>query len=245
MSDLTEKLRVEVWSDVVCPFCYIGKRNYEAALAKFEHPEEVVLEFRAFQLDPNMTQDPNKKTDLREHLAHKYGRSLPEADAMLQQMAGTAKNAGLTFNFDTAVRFNTYQAHRIAQIAKEKGLGNEFEEALFAAYFTNGIDLGSAEKLRQVAASVGLCDADLEAALNDETYAAMVDQDLREAASIGISGVPFFLFNKKYAVSGAQPPEVFLEALNAAYNDWKRSEAPEIKAVSAGSSCDIGGNCDR
>lgn len=164
---------------------------------------------------------------------------------MLQQMAGTAKNAGLTFNFDTAVRFNTYQAHRIAQIAKEKGLGNEFEEALFAAYFTNGIDLGSAEKLRQVAASVGLCDADLEAALNDETYAAMVDQDLREAASIGISGVPFFLFNKKYAVSGAQPPEVFLEALNAAYNDWKRSEAPEIKAVSAGSSCDIGGNCDR
>ena len=237
-----KKLHVEVWSDIVCPFCYIGKRNYEKALSTFKQSNDVELEFRSFQLEPDFIQDTTNKYNLTEALAKKYRRSIAEIKEMQQQITETAKSVGLDFNFDTSVRFNTYNAHRIIQIAKEKGIGNQLIEAFFLAYFTQGKNLGDSATLNAVATSNGLTAEDVQLALTDDSYAYKVKQDLQEAASIGISGVPFFVFNRKYGISGAQPPQVFSETLQKAYQEWRQAE--DLHIVKHGSTCDVSGNCD-
>lgn len=238
----TKKLHVEVWSDIVCPFCYIGKRNYEKALADFNQSAEVELEFKSFQLDPDFIQDATNKYNLTEALAKKYQRSIEEIKVMQQQITETAKSVGLDFNFDASIRFNTYNAHRIIHIAKEKGIGNQLIEALFSAYFTKGKNLGDSATLNEIAINIGLTAEDVQQALTNDSYAYKVKQDIQEAANIGISGVPFFVFNRKYGVSGAQPPQVFLETLQKSYQEWQQIEA--LKIVSNGAACDISGNCD-
>lgn len=238
-----EKLRVEVWSDIVCPFCYIGKKNYEKALSEFGNKDDIILEFKSFQLDPDFTQDPGKRHDLTKSLAQKYRRSEAEIELMQNQITATAKSAGLTFNFDKAVTFNTFNAHRLLHIAGEKGLGNALQEAFFAAYFTLGRDLGNPEVLKEEALRVGLTEEDIEKALSGDDYAYKVNQDIQEAGNLGISGVPFFVFNRKYGVSGAQPPQVFLDTLKAAYEEWEKSKTVTLQTVAQGQSCDVDGNC--
>lgn len=240
----TDKLKVEVWSDVVCPFCYIGKRNYENALKDFAHAEDITLEFKSFQLDPNFKQNPNERLDLTKNLAQKYGKSIAEVEQMQAGITNAAKNVGLDFDFDKAITFNTFNAHRVAQVAKEKGLGNKLEESLFAAYFVEGKDLGNPEVLKQTAIDVGLTDAEVEKALSDSKYAEQVKSEINEAATLGISGVPFFVFDRKYGVSGAQPVEAFLQTLEAAHKEWKEKQTPIFKSVSQGPSCDAEGNCE-
>lgn len=240
----TNKLKVEVWSDVVCPFCYIGKRHYEIALQDFPHKDEIELEFKSFQLDPDFVQNPDEKLDLAEALAKKYGRSVEEMKAMQNQIVATAKNVGLNYDFDKAVRFNTFNAHRVAKMAEEKGIGNEMEEALFKAYFEEGKDLGNTETLTQLAMEVGLSKEEVEKALTDDDYAFMVNRELREATQLGISSVPFFVFDRKYAVQGAQPPQAFAQTLEAAYKEWKAAQPTVFKSVSEGPSCDLDGNCN-
>lgn len=242
---LNEKFIVEVWSDIVCPFCYIGKRNYEKAVTQFKNADSIILEYKSFQLDPDFVQDPDKKYNLNQGLAMKYGRSIREIETMQQRIIQTAKEAGLEYHLDQAITFNTFRAHCIIQKANEKGLGEAMEEALFAAYFTQGKDLGNIEILQQVALSAGLGKMEIEEALHNDEYANKVRQDIREATHLGISGVPFFIFNRKYGVSGAQPPEVFLETLTASFDEWQQSATPTLKASGTDrASCDVSGNCD-
>lgn len=240
----TNKLKVEVWSDVVCPFCYIGKRNYENTLKQFAYADEISLEFKSFQLDPNFKQNPNERLDLTKNLAEKYGKSIQEVEQMQAGITHAAKAAGLNFDFDKAITFNTFDAHRVAQVAKEKGLGNKLEEAFFSAYFTEGKDLGNPEVLLQTAIKTGLTKEDVEEALSQEKYANQVKTEINEAATLGISGVPFFVFDRKYGVSGAQPVEAFLQTLEVAHKEWKENQTPVFKNVVQGPSCDTDGNCD-
>ncbi len=242
----TNKLHVEIWSDVVCPFCYIGKKNYEIALKDFAHAHELEVEFKSYQLDPDFVQTTGEKADAKAALAMKYGRSLQEIDQMYEHITRTASDAGLEYHLDDAIRFNTLDAHRIGQVAKEKGLDYEYYNALFKAYFTDSKDLGQSEVLRQEALNVGLSEEDIQKALSGDEYAYKVKQDIAEGQNLGVKGVPFFVFNRRYGVSGAQPVPVFLDTMQKAYDDWKKSLAPEIKTVgdSDAAACDIDGNCD-
>jgi len=238
------QMRVEVWSDVVCPFCYIGKKNFEKALVQFEFAKEVVLEWKCFQLDPDFVQNIEDRYNIREELAHKYRRSLAETDVMLAQITATAESVGLHFDFERAVRFNTYNAHRILLKAQDEGIGNQMSEAFFSAYFEQGKDLGNRAELKEIALKNGLNEKDFDGALEDESFAYSVKQDIQEAANLGISGVPFFVFNRKYGVSGAQPPQVFLDSLKKAYKEWKGTADIKIEHLADGSSCDINGDCN-
>ncbi|MCO5286758.1 MAG: DsbA family oxidoreductase [Chitinophagaceae bacterium] len=239
-----DKLLVEVWSDIVCPFCYIGKRNYESAISQFTYAQDVVLEFRSFQLDPHFVQDHSKRHDLTKSLSEKYRRPVAEIEAMQQQITQTAKAAGLDFHFEKAITFNTFDAHRIIQIAKEKELGNKLVEIFFAGYFTEGKNLGDKNILTREAMDAGLTREEIEKALTDDSYAYKVKQDIQEASNLGISGVPFFVLNDKYGVSGAQPTQVFLDTLMTAHEDWVKSKKPGLKIVAQGESCDADGNCE-
>ncbi len=239
------KLRVEVWSDIVCPFCYIGKRHFEKALAQFEHADDIELEFKAYQLDPGFVQDSDKKHDLIGSLAQKYGRSIEQTKAMLAGITASAQAAGLNYDFDNAVTFNTRDAHRIAQMGKARGLGDALEERFFASYFVEGKNLGDREVLRSEAIAAGLTAEDVEEALSNEKWLDRVNYEIAEAAQIGVRGVPFFVLNRRHAVSGAQPVASFLEALTKAHSEWLASQPKNLEIIEGDeASCDIdGGNC--
>lgn len=239
-----KKFKVEVWSDIVCPFCYIGKRNYEQALALFEYSEQIQLEFKSYQLDPEFIQNQDEKYDIRAYLVKKYRRSFEEIEDMLKQITASAKSVGLNYDFNKVVRFNTLQAHRVLMKANDEGLGNKLMEALFSAYFEQGLDLGNTEVLKSVALKNGLSEHAFELAITDEQFAYRVKQDIQEAANLGISGVPFFVFNRKYGVSGAQPVSVFSDTLEKAFQEWKASTESKIENIGNGSTCSIDGNCE-
>ena len=238
------KLKVEVWSDIVCPFCYIGEKHYEQALAEFPYSDEIELEFKSFQLDPNFNQNPDEKYDLTKGLAEKYNRSLAEIEQMQTHIVATAKAAGLDFDFENSYRFNTQLAHQVMHKAYEKGLGKKMADALFAAYFEQGKNLAKTEILKQVALENGLSEEEFTQATTDEAYAYQVKQDMQEGASLGVSSVPFFVFDRKYGVSGAQPKEAFLQTLEKSYQDWKAKNPIQMQNTSSGESCDINGNCE-
>lgn len=240
-----KKLKVEAWSDVVCPFCYIGKRQYEKALSQFADADDLELEFKSYQLDPGFVQDPDKKTDMKTNLMKKYGRTAEQVDQMLEGITASAAQSGLEYRLEDAVSFNTFEAHRVQKLAKEKGLGSAVEEAFFKAYFTEGKDLGNKEVLTTTAEAAGLTAEEVNRALTEEKYAELVREDIAEASKLGVNGVPFFVFDRKYAVSGAQPVEVFLNTMKAVHDEWSKENAPKFKmADSSGASCDIDGNCD-
>ena len=239
-----QKMKVEVWSDIMCPFCYIGKRHYEAALEQFAHKYDVELVWKSFQLDPSTDEDAGDKADVYAYLAKRKGLSVAESEKMHGQVAQMAQQAGLQYNFDRTYMTNSMKAHRLIQRAKIKGLGDAAEEALFKAYFTEGKNVSDLETLRSIAQSIGLSAEDVDTALSEEQYAAAVQQDLEEAQQIGVQGVPFFVFDRKYAVSGAQPVPAFTQTLEQAYSEWSnRQEAPALQ-VKHGPSCDTDGNCD-
>jgi predicted DsbA family dithiol-disulfide isomerase len=209
----TGKMKVEIWSDIMCPFCYIGKRNFEAALKQFERRDSIEVEWKSFQLDPFIPMNIQKKENVYQYLARRKGISLEESIDLHKNVIQMAKNAGLEYNFDKAIIANSFNAHRMIQMAKTKGLGDQVEECLFHAYFTEGKDFGSAEILIELGQKIGLTEADVKEALTNDEYAYKVKQDVQEAQSIGVRGVPFFVFNRKYGISGAQPSEIFLQAL--------------------------------
>lgn len=242
--DTNNKLKIEVWSDVVCPFCYIGKKHLEDALETFEHKDEVEIEWKSYQLDPTFEQ-PAKKLSIDEMLAKKYNKPVDAIRESQKNLVRSAKEVGLDFDFDSAVPFNTFQAHRVIQKAKEKGLGDRAEEIFFSNYFEQGKDLGKLDVLKKEAIeSVGLSEADFSDAISNKVYADKVLDNLKEAYSIGVQGVPFFVFDRKYAVSGAQPVPAFVETLQATYDEWKAKNNTTFKTVAQGSSCDVNGNCD-
>jgi len=210
-------MTVEIWSDVVCPWCYVGKRRFEHALEQFPHRDQVELTWRSFELDP--TAPPERTGSSAEHLASKYGMSVEDAERKNAQMTELAASEGLEYHLDRTRGGNSFDAHRLIHLANDHGLQEEMLERLMRAYFTEGAAIGDAETLVRLATEVGVDPR----ALIGEAYADAVHADEELAARIGIRGVPFFVLDRRYGVSGAQPSELLLQALEKAWE--ARSDA--------------------
>jgi len=218
------KMKVEIWSDIMCPFCYIGKRHYEEAIKQFADSANVELEWHSFQLDPDLPK-PASKLSTYEYLAQRKGMSTEQSKSMHQGVLKMAEAAGLHYDFDKAIVANSFDAHRLIQFAKTKGLGDEAEERLFKAYFTEGKDMCNADTLLALAKEMGLNEAEAKEVINGTAFTAEVKKDIKEAEQIGVTGVPFFVFDRKYAVSGAQPSAQFLSVLQKSFAEWKKSSS--------------------
>jgi predicted DsbA family dithiol-disulfide isomerase len=213
------KMKIEVWSDIMCPFCYIGKRKLDLALARFGNAEDIEVIWKSFQLMPDMITFPGR--NINQLLSEEKGISLEHAKNMNDYVTEMAASVGLAYNFDIAKPANTFNAHRLSHLAKQHGFQNEIEEKLFAAYFTEGKNIDDHDTLKQIGSETGLTINDLENVLNGDRYKEEVRYDIYEAKQSGIRGVPFFLFNNKQTISGAQDNMVFNETLSKAYSDWK------------------------
>jgi predicted DsbA family dithiol-disulfide isomerase len=234
-------MKVEIWSDVMCPFCYIGKRRFEEALQNFDHRENVEVEWKSFQLNPGMVTYPN--TNIDQYLAKIKGWSLAQAQQMNAQVSGMAAEVGLTYNFERAVVANSFTAHRYSHLAKQHGLGAKAEEQLFKAYFTEGKNIDDVDTLIALGQELGLDSATVRETLETAAFADEVKQDIAEAEYLGIRGVPFFVLNNKYGISGAQAVPVFEQTLNKAYAEWSKENPTELAEVIEGDSCGPDGNC--
>jgi predicted DsbA family dithiol-disulfide isomerase len=216
-------MKIEVWSDFVCPFCYIGKRRLEEALAEFPHKDQVEVVYKSFELDQNAPLNSGKTID--EALASKYGMTIEQAKEANAGIGQQAKSAGLTFRFDEMKPTNTFDAHRLAKFAKTHGKEATMTENLLYAYFTNNKDLGDHQILADLAEASGLERQKALEVLGDKSsYAAEVRKDEGIAQQYGISGVPYFVINQKYAISGAQRAETFAGALQKVWEE----ENPEL-----------------
>ena len=230
-------MTVEIWSDVQCPFCYIGKRRFEQALAEFPDHEGIEIQWKSFQLNPDLKTDP--ATSVSQYLADHKGWTLEYAKQMNAGVTDMAAQVGLEYHMENAVLANTFDAHQFAHIADAAGKGNEAEELLFKAYFTEGKNIADHEVLAGLGSQLGLNEAETKQHLAQNTYADAVLRDMYEAQVLNIRGVPFFVLNGKYALSGAQPSEVFLQALEKAHAE---ANNPTIQATNEGS-CEINSDC--
>lgn len=232
-------MKVNIWSDIRCPFCYIGKHKFEAALEKFPHKDEVEVIWRSFELDPNLKTKPD--INIYDFFADLKGVTREHAEHMNNQVSQSAREVGLEFNFDKVIVANSFNAHRIIQLAKTKGLGAEAEEQFFKAQFADGRNIDDQETLIQIGISLGLNEKEVREVLASDAYAENVQEDISNAQSIGVRGVPFFVFNDQYAVSGAQSPAVFLQTLEKAWGEFKKENKTLI--INEGDSCAVDGNC--
>lgn len=204
-------MKVEIWSDVMCPFCYIGKRRFEKAVNSLGLGEEVEVIYRSFLLDPELETDPSK--NVTQHLAAKKGVSMEEAKKMSDYVIGMASEEGLNYDMDNAVVANSRNAHRLLHYAKSKGKQVEFKESLLQAYFEEGKNIDDLETLKEIASKAGLDANEVEQVYSSPRYTEDVINDIQRAQQIGVQGVPFFVINEKFALSGAQPTDTFKQAL--------------------------------
>ena len=210
-------LTVEIWSDVVCPWCYIGKRRFEAALEAFEHADEVTVMWRSFELDQEAPRQPEGTA--AERLAAKYGMSVERAETLNAEMTERAAGEGLEFHFETARGGNTFDAHRLIHLAATYGHQAAAQERLMRAYFTDGEAIADPETLIRLMTELGVEEAEARDVLATERFTDDVREDELLASQLGIQGVPFFVFERKLGVSGAQPPEVLVQALQRAWDE--------------------------
>lgn len=215
-----EKMKVEIWSDVMCPFCYIGKRRFEKALNQFPDKDKVEVEWKSYQLNPGLQTEPGKSAT--EYLMEVKGWTREQAVGANRHVTEMAAEEGLQYEMGKTVMANSFDAHRIIQFAKEKGLGDQMEERLFSAYFTEGANIADHDTLATLAAEVGLEKQRVSEILAGEEYADHVENDIYESQQIGVRGVPFFVLNDRYAVTGAQAAETFVGALEKAMSEWKK-----------------------
>jgi predicted DsbA family dithiol-disulfide isomerase len=233
-------LKVEVWSDVVCPWCYIGKRRFEAALARFTHRDEVEVVWRSFELDGSAPPSAAERGTYVQRLATKYRCSVVDAQAMIDNMTATAAEEGLDFRFDLARPGNTFDAHRLLHLALEHGRQDELKERLDRATFTEGSPVSDHCALRALSAQVGLPDAEVDAVLTSNRYSDAVRADEAQARAYGISGVPFFVIDGRYGISGAQPADAVLQTLDKAWSE--RSPLTLVTQDGSAPSCE-GDSC--
>lgn len=234
-------MKVDIWSDVRCPFCYIGKHKFEKALARFPQKEKIEVEWHSFELDPSVRTNPDKSVVA--HLAEAKGISEKEAEKMVEYSSKIAQKAGLSFNHQKTVVANSFNAHRLIQLAKTEGLASEVEELLFKAYFEEAQNIDNTEVLFRIGKKAGLEEGKLTSVLSSDIFAKEVREDESSAQQMGISGVPFFVLDEKYAVSGAQEPEVFLDALSQVWKEHEKTN--ELIVLDKGNSCSVDGtNCD-
>ena len=230
-------MELEIWSDIACPWCYIGKRRFEAALAGFEHAGDVQVTWRSFELDPAA---PHERAGERAaRLAEKYGMTVERAREMERQMTDTAAGEGLAFRFDIARSGSTFDAHRLVHLAAEHGLQDAMKERLLRAYFGEGELMGDHDTLVRLAVEVGLDSDEVREMLAGERYGEAVRADERTAARFGISAVPTFVVDRSLGVSGAHPPEALLELLRQGWE--RRTPAPAV--VAGGEACGVDGDC--
>lgn len=235
-------MKIEVWSDVMCPFCYIGKRNFEKALEQFADKEHIEVVWKSFQLDASIPEIANESQE--EYLVRRKGMSQNQVKDMLKNVSQMAEQAGLHYNLDQAVMVNSRKAHHFIQFAKTKNLANEAEERLFQAFFIEGENIAEIETLIRLGKNIGLEEKELSSVFTDKKYTDLMNQDIQEAQRIGVNGVPFFVFDRKYAVSGAQPPQAFLETITQSFAEWRKLN-PEVKLeIKQGQSCSADGTCD-
>ncbi len=204
-------MKIEIWSDIVCPFCYIGKRHLELALKNTGR--HVEIEWKSFQLDPTVTAE-DAGASVVEHLAAKKGMSVEQVNGMMSHVEGMAANAGLDMKLKSSFVMNTFHAHRVLHFAKSLGKGSELKEAFLKAHFTDNVNLNEEANLIRVSVSVGLKEEDVLRVLHSNEFEEAVNEDAYTAQQFGARGVPFFVFNRESAVSGAQPVDVFEKILN-------------------------------
>jgi predicted DsbA family dithiol-disulfide isomerase len=208
-------MEIKIWSDVRCPFCYIGKRKFETALAQFENKDDVKITWKSFELDPTL--QTMEGVNIYDYFAESKGIQRAEAVDMFNNVTGIAREVGLNFNLEESVLANSFKAHRLIQLAKTRNIGDEIEEVLFRIHFIEGKNIDDDTVLISAGQAVGLEEEVIKAMLDSDDFESEVRIDQLEAQRIGIRGVPFFVFDDKYAVSGAQAPEVFLETLEKAW----------------------------
>jgi predicted DsbA family dithiol-disulfide isomerase len=228
-------MKIEIWSDIACPWCYVGKRRFEQALSQFEHRDDVEVVWRSFELDPSAPRGYEESQ--AELLAKKYGMPVEQAQAMNARMTGEAKKEGLSFDFEKSQPGNTFDAHRLIHLAAAHGKREAMVERLFAGYLTEGAAIGEKDTLQRLATEVGLDAEQVREVLDGSAYADAVRADEGRARTFGISGVPFFAIDERYGVSGAQTPDVLLETLRQAHGESRLV----VVAGEEGASCDDGG----
>jgi predicted DsbA family dithiol-disulfide isomerase len=205
------KISIGIWSDIVCPFCFIGKKKLEKAISKLNLSDQVEIEWHSFQLDPDFPKGESIPSS--EYLAKRKNFPLEQINSIQQQLTASAKPYGIDFQFDKSLSFNTMDVHRLWQWSKTLGKSSELKEALMLAYFTNGVDLSKEENVLKVVEICGLDRIEAQAIFRSDAFSNDVDEDIYQASQIGVRGVPFFVINNQFAISGAQEDSVFESAL--------------------------------
>lgn len=225
-------MKIQVWSDYACPFCYIGKKELERAIESTGFTGKIDVEYKAYQLDPGA---PAQSTEsMYALLAKKFGSTEEQAKAQTAGITARAKEVGLNYDFDAMKSGNTFKAHRLAKYAETLNKEKEVVERLLKGYFEEGAQLGDTEVLIQLATEVGLDEGKVRDFLADDQLATEVLTDIQQAREIGVQGVPFFVINDKYAISGAQPTEVFEQAVQQVAEE--EGLRPGLKMMGAGNS---------
>lgn len=236
-------MKIEIWSDIMCPFCYIGKQHLETALKQFDNAESINVEWKSFQLDPSIPRNPEYRNTYQ-YLAERKGMSYDDAKRMTAGVTQSAAQTGLTLNFERAVVANSFDAHRLVHLAHTEGLGSELKAALFRAHFTDGMNINDRNTLIALGTATGLAETAIASVLDSDRYSDEVAQDIREAREVGVRGVPFFVFNRKYAISGAQPPDAFLQTLEKSFSEWRAENPGTPLRVTEGPACGPDGICN-
>lgn len=230
-SDVAASMQIDIWSDIACPWCYIGKRRLETALADHPHRDDLQVTWHSYQLDPSLPE--HYEGTEAEYLASRKGMPVEQVRQMFGHVTEQAAGEGLAYDFDRLVVANSARAHELLHLAKERGLGDEVKEALLSGHFEHGLDIGDVDSLVRVGADAGLDEGEVRAALADGRYKAAVASDIDMARQIGVTGVPFVVVDMKYAVSGAQPPELFREVVDKAWGE----RTPAVEVVQSGDVC--------
>ena len=233
---MSEQVNIEIWSDIICPFCYIGKRRFENAISQLTNDYQFNITWKSFQLASDM--ETNLDISIDEYLAKHKGFPLEKAKEMNAYVTEMAKNEGLEFNFNNAIVANTFLAHRFLHYAQSKNKQYEAKELLFKAYFTDGKNIDAISTLIEIANALALNIDEVVETLNSSAYSNEVDKDIFEAQQIGVRGVPFFVVNRTHAISGAQSIEVFMETIKQSV-EQKNNSLPKTD----GASCEVDGNC--
>lgn len=235
-------MKINIWSDVRCPFCYIAKKKFDEALSQFEHKDEVEVTWKSYELDPEMKTAPSIST--LDYLASNKRMPTEQVKQIFSQAKQMGKEVGIELNMEDSIPANSKNAHRLTHLANSKSteMGNQMIESLFKAHFSDAKNIDDKDVLLAVGLEVGLEENEVKDLLESDAFAYEVRQDQMEAGNTGVRGVPFFVMHKKFAVSGAQPTEAFLEALQKSWHYYKQDEQP-IQIIS-GNTCDVDGNCD-
>lgn len=239
---IRNSMNIEIWSDVMCPFCYLGKRKFELALEQFPKRDHVQVVWKSFLLQPDLKTDP--AVNVHDYLSESKGFPVEKARHLNGQITEAGERVGLEYNFDRVIVANTMNAHRLLHIAKEQEVQDAMKERLLKAYFTDGMNVDDTGTLVELGVEAGVSGEGLSELLESDTYIREVREDIADSRKLGVRGVPFFLFNRRYAVSGAQDPAVFLQTLEKSFSEWREQHPEILLEVAEGESCTPEEGCE-